>query len=106
MLARALVGNPDVLIVDEPIAGLDPKHAVDTAKRLRALGNEGKLVIAAIHDLTLAARYATRIVALTHGRVQGDGPTTSTLTPDLIRSAFDVDACVSGSGASAYVDYA
>jgi iron complex transport system ATP-binding protein len=106
MLARALVGNPDVLIVDEPIAGLDPKHAVDTAKRLRVLANEGKLVIAAIHDLTLAARYATRIVALTHGRVQGDGPTLSTLTPELIRSAFDVDACVSGTGASAYVDYA
>jgi iron complex transport system ATP-binding protein len=106
MLARALVGNPDVLIVDEPIAGLDPKHAVDTAKRLRVLANEGKLVIAAIHDLTLAARHATRIVALTNGRVQGDGPTLSTLTPELIRSAFDVDACVSGTGASAYVDYA
>ncbi len=106
MLARALVGNPDVLIVDEPIAGLDPKHAVDTAKRLRGLANEGKLVIAAIHDLTLAARHATRIVALTNGRVQGDGPTESTLTPELIRSAFDVDACVSGSGANAYVDYA
>jgi iron complex transport system ATP-binding protein len=106
MLARALVGNPDVLIVDEPIAGLDPKHAVDTAKRLRVLANEGKLVIAAIHDLTLAARHATRIVALTNGRVQGDGPTLSTLTPELIRSAFDVDACVSGTGAGAYVDYA
>jgi iron complex transport system ATP-binding protein len=106
MLARALVGDPDVLIVDEPIAGLDPKHAVDTAKRLRVLANDGKLVIAAIHDLTLAARHATRIVALTNGRVQGDGPTMSTLTPELIRSAFDVDACVSGSGASAYVDYA
>jgi iron complex transport system ATP-binding protein len=106
MLARALVGNPDVLIVDEPIAGLDPKHAVDTAKRLRVLANEGKLVMAAIHDLTLAARHATRIVALTNGRVQGDGPTLSTLTPELIRSAFDVDACVSGTGASAYVDYA
>jgi iron complex transport system ATP-binding protein len=106
MLARALVGNPDVLIVDEPIAGLDPKHAVDTAKRLRVLANEGKLVIAAIHDLTLAARHATRIVALTNARVQGDGPTLSTLTPELIRSAFDVDACVSGTGASAYVDYA
>jgi iron complex transport system ATP-binding protein len=106
MLARALVGNPDVLIVDEPIAGLDPKHAVDTAKRLRVLANQGKLVIAAIHDLTLAARHSTRIVALTNGRVQGDGPTMSTLTPELIRTAFDVDACVSGTGASAYVDYA
>ena len=106
MLARALVGNPDVLIVDEPIAGLDPKHALDTARRLRALANDGKLVIAAIHDLTLAARHSTRILALANGHVQGDGPTTTTLTPELIRSAFDVDACVSGLGSSAFVDYA
>src|SRR6201996_7904146 len=80
MLARALVGNPDVLIVDEPIAGLDPKHALDTARRLRALADEGKLVIASIHDLTIAARHATRVLALTRGRVLGDGPTMTTLT--------------------------
>jgi iron complex transport system ATP-binding protein len=105
MLARALVGNPDVLIVDEPIAGLDPKHALDTARRLQALAKGGKLVIAAIHDLTLAARYATRIFALGNGTVQGDGPTQTTLTPALIRSAFDVDACVCGTLGNVYVDY-
>jgi iron complex transport system ATP-binding protein len=105
MLARALVGNPDVLIVDEPIAGLDPKHALDTARRLHVLAKSGKLVIAAVHDLTLAARYATRIFALGDGCVQGDGPAESTLTPALIRSAFGVDACVSGSSGNTYVDY-
>ena len=106
MLARALVGNPDVLIVDEPIAGLDPRHALDTARRLRDLAGGGKLVIASIHDLTLAGRFANRIYALRGGRVQGDGPTDSTLTPELIRSAFEVKACVSGSGSSLFVDYA
>jgi iron complex transport system ATP-binding protein len=105
MLARALVGNPDVLIVDEPIAGLDPKHALDTARRLQVLAKNGKLVIAAVHDLTLAARYATRIFALGNGKVQGDGPTESTLTSALIRSAFGVDACISGSPGNAYVDF-
>ncbi len=105
MLARALVGNPDVLIVDEPIAGLDPKHALDTARRLQALARSGKLVIAAVHDLTLAARYATRIFALGNGTVEGDGPTQTTLTPALIRAAFDVDACVSGTQGNVYVDY-
>jgi iron complex transport system ATP-binding protein len=106
MLARALVGDPNVLIVDEPIAGLDPKHALDTARRLQALANDGKLVIAAMHDLTLAGRYASRIVALGHGRVLGDGPVEATLTAKLIRAAFDVDACVTGSKGSVYVDYA
>jgi iron complex transport system ATP-binding protein len=106
MLARALVANPDVLIVDEPIAGLDPKHALDTARRLHNLAKSGKLVIASVHDLTLAGRYANRIFALANGHVHGDGATESTLTPALIRSAFEVDACVSGTHGSLYVDYA
>jgi iron complex transport system ATP-binding protein len=105
MLARALVADPDVLIIDEPIAGLDPKHALDTARRLQNLAKEGKLVIASIHDLTLAGRHASRIFALANGRVQGDGPTDTTLTPALIRSAFEVEACVCGMAGSIYVDY-
>ena len=106
MLARALVANPDVLIVDEPVAGLDPKHALDTARRLQVLAQGGKLVIASLHDLTLAGRFASRIFALSNGRVAGDGTTQATLTPALIRSAFEVEACVSGTPGSVYVDYA
>jgi iron complex transport system ATP-binding protein len=106
MLARALVADPDVLMIDEPIAGLDPRHALDTAHRLKELAKSGKLVIASIHDLTLAGRYASRIFALSNGRVQGDGATATTLTPALIRSAFDVEACVSGTSGGIYVDYA
>jgi iron complex transport system ATP-binding protein len=105
MLARALVADPDVLIIDEPIAGLDPKHALDTARRLHLLARGGKLVIASFHDLTLAGRFASRIFALANGRVAGDGATQATLTPALIRSAFEVEACVSGSPGSVYVDY-
>jgi iron complex transport system ATP-binding protein len=105
MLARALVGDPDVLIVDEPIAGLDPKHSLDTACRLQRFARSGKLVIASMHDLTLAVRYTNRVFALENGQVRGDGATTSTLTPDLIRSVFDVAACVSGAAEQRYVDY-
>jgi iron complex transport system ATP-binding protein len=105
MLARALVGEPNVLIVDEPIAGLDPKHALDTARRLQELAKSGKLVIAALHDLSLAGRYASRIFALGNGRVQGDGPTEATLTRVLIRTAFDVEARVSSAHGNVYVDY-
>jgi iron complex transport system ATP-binding protein len=105
MLARALVADPQVLIIDEPIAGLDPKHALDTARRLQLLAQGGKLVIASLHDLTLAGRYANRIFALSNGHVHGDGATQTTLTPGLIRSAFEVEACVSGTPGSVYVDY-
>jgi hypothetical protein len=43
---------------------------------------------------------------LSNGRAAGDGPTQATLTPALIRSAFEVEACVSGTAGSVYVDYA
>jgi len=105
MLARALVGDPDILIADEPIAGLDPRHALDTLRRLRALADRGKLVIAALHDLTLAARYANRLVALHQGEVAADGPMTAALTPALLRRIFEVEASVDGAGPAAAVDF-
>jgi len=105
MLARALVGDPDVLIADEPLAGLDPRHAIDAIARLRGIADAGKLVIASIHDLTLAARHATHLAALRDGRLVAFGPMAATLTAALVREVFDVAACVSGSGASAYVDF-
>jgi len=107
MLARALVGDPAILIVDEPIAGLDPRHALDAMRRLARLAHEEqRLVIAAVHDLTLALRYATRVWALRDGCLLADGPPATTLTAELLRELFDVAACVSGTGTSAYVDYA
>jgi iron complex transport system ATP-binding protein len=105
MLARALVGDPEILIVDEPMAGLDPRHALDAAARLKALAQSGKLVIAAVHDLTLAARFANRIVALHRGRVAADGALRETLTPELVRSVFDVMARITHANGATFVDY-
>jgi iron complex transport system ATP-binding protein len=106
MLARALVGDPDILIADEPIAGLDPRHSLDTVVRLRGLAAQGKLVVAALHDLTLAVRYATRIVALHEGRIVADGPVAEVLTAALLRRIFEVEAIVSGAGEETRIDIA
>jgi iron complex transport system ATP-binding protein len=105
MLARALIGDPQVLIADEPISGLDPWHALDTVTRLRALAGEGRLVIAALHDMTLAARFATHLLALKEGRVAAFGPTAQVLDAALIRTVFDVEARIAGEGAQTLVDY-
>ena len=105
MLARALVGDPEVLIADEPITGLDPRHAIDTVARLQSLAADGKLVIAAVHDLTLAARSATHLMALREGRLVAFGPMMEVLTPDLLRRVFDVEARVSGAGRETLVDF-
>lgn len=98
MLARALVGDPEMLLADEPLAGLDPRHALDSISRLRAFADGGKLVIASIHELTLAARYTTHIAVLFEGRLVAFGPTSSTLSSALLHDVFEVDACVTGAG--------
>jgi iron complex transport system ATP-binding protein len=101
MLARALVSRPDVLIVDEPVTGLDPKHAFAAMARLSAWAAGGRTVIASLHDLTLAARYASRILALKQGHVAGEGA----LTSALIRDVFGVESEVRGQGANVKVDF-
>ncbi len=101
MLARALVARPDIVIVDEPVTGLDPVHAFSAMARLAAWAAGGRAVIASLHDLTLAARYAGRILALKRGRVAGEGA----LTAGLIREVFGVESEVHGTGANVKVDF-
>ena len=106
MLARTLVSDPAVMIVDEPTTGLDARHALDVMARLKALGARGRLVIASVHDLTLAARYADRVVALSGGRVVADGPTAQVLTSTLMAEVFGVRARVSQSPEGLRIDLA
>ncbi len=106
MLARALVADPALLIVDEPLTGLDPRHAQDAARRLQQLAVEqGKLVIASIHDLNIALRRASRVWALRDGRLAGDGAPAEVIRPALLREIFDVEVSISGTGARAFVDF-
>jgi len=106
MLARAMVGDPDILLADEPLAGLDPRHALDSIARLRSLANGGMLVIASVHDLTLAARYATHVAVMHKGRLVAFGETATTLTAPLLRDVFGVKACVQDAGKiTAVVDF-
>ncbi len=106
MLARALVGDPALVLVDEPLAGLDPRHAIDTARRLRTLADEGRLVIAAIHDLNLALRHATRLWALRDGQLIVDGTPQDVLDAELIGRLFDVDARLVELDGARYVEFA
>jgi len=106
MLARALIGQPQVLIADEPIAGLDPSHALDTVRRLERLATgEGRLVVAALHDLTLAARHSTHLMALKEGRIAAFGPTSQVLTADLVADVFAVRTRILGEGGRVLIDF-
>ena len=97
MLARAIVGEPKILIVDEPITGLDPRHAMDTMQLLAGFARAGTLVIASLHDLSLAARTPSRVIVLVDGALAGD---TDSLTEELVHRAFGVRAILTGQGDS------
>jgi iron complex transport system ATP-binding protein len=93
MLARALAQRSPVLVLDEPSNHLDISHQHDLMSTVRGLG---RTVIAALHDLNLAAQYCDRVVVLSAGRVVADGAPGAVLTPDLVRTTFAVDVRVLG----------
>lgn len=90
MLARAIVGDPELLIVDEPTAGLDPRHAIDAVRRLRARADLGRTVVMAIHDLDLALNHADVLVAIKDGQVLVAGPVAEVAIQPLFETLYDV----------------
>jgi iron complex transport system ATP-binding protein len=91
LLARALVVQAPLLLADEPIAGLDPDAQLLVLERLRARADAGGGVLVSLHDLTLAARVADRVIVLNAGRVVADGSPIEALSPAVLRSAFHLD---------------
>ncbi len=80
------------LLLDEPTSALDLRHQVVVMDTLRRLAGEGRLVVAVLHDLALAARFADHIVVLSHGRCAAEGAPAGTLTPALLAQVYGVEA--------------
>jgi iron complex transport system ATP-binding protein len=94
LLARALAVEAPVLLVDEPIAMLDPYHQLDVMRTLRSYaggGAEPRLVVAVLHDLGLAARFCDRMLLMNEGTVVGDGPPAAALDAAAIRAHYRVE---------------
>ena len=104
LIARALAGEPEWLLADEPFAGLDPRHALEAADLFRRLAGGGRGVILTLHDLTLAARLADRVLVLGQGEVIADGPPAEALTPAVLAAAYGVDAQLRRTEAGLSVD--
>ena len=94
-LANTLITEPDLLILDEPTNHLDIRHQLELLALLRGLG---LTVICTLHDLTLAAQFADRVLVLADGRVLSDGPPDLALSEHHIATAFNVTARVDRSG--------
>jgi iron complex transport system ATP-binding protein len=91
LIARALAGETDWLLADEPLTGLDPGHALDALALFRRLAHgQDKGVIITLHDLNLAARFADRVLVLSDGELVIDGPPETALTPEILSKVYGV----------------
>lgn len=90
LVARALAQEPKYLLLDEPTAHLDLRHEAAILSLVRGLACQGGLgVIVALHDLSLAGRYAHRAVLLDRGRLVASGPPTEVLVPGLLSKVYE-----------------
>lgn len=89
ILARALTQEPDCLILDEPTNHLDIKHQLSLLAAVKKLN---LTVLAAIHDLNMAAMYCDVIYVLNQGKIEAVGSPKEVLTRDLIRKIYQVEA--------------
>jgi iron complex transport system ATP-binding protein len=92
LLARALAVEARGLIADEPLASLDPGHQIDVMELLRGEARAGALVVAVLHDLTMAARYCDHLLLLDRGRLVAQGAPLAVLNEANLRSVYGVQA--------------
>ncbi|KQT24898.1 MULTISPECIES: heme ABC transporter ATP-binding protein [unclassified Bradyrhizobium] len=90
--------GPGLLLLDEPTSSLDLRHQIDLVEAARRRAAAGTAVIAILHDLNLAIRFADRLVVLAGGKLAADGPRAEIVTRETIRDIFEIDAVVHQDG--------
>ncbi|MEM0985085.1 MAG: ABC transporter ATP-binding protein [Pseudomonadota bacterium] len=94
--ARAFATDAPLLIADEPTAALDPSHQFRILDLIAAFVRQGGGALVVLHDIGLAARYATRLLWMKDGRIIADGPPEETLTAERLSEAYGIRARVDG----------
>lgn len=94
--ARAFAAEAPLLIADEPTAALDPRHQYRIMDLIAAYVGEGGGALVVLHDVALAARYASRLVWMKAGRILADGPPEETLSEARLAEIYGVRARIDG----------
>jgi iron complex transport system ATP-binding protein len=89
LIARALVQEPELMILDEPTSALDLHHQISTLDHREGMQKSGVTIVSTMHDITLGAMYAERIVIMQHGKVLLDGPANQVIHSTHLKLAFD-----------------
>ena len=90
--ARAFAATTPLLIADEPVAALDPRHQFAIMNLFRAFVDQGGGALVVLHDITLAAKYADRLLWMKDGYLVADGTPADTLTPQRLAEIYGVQA--------------
>lgn len=94
-IAMALAQETDLLLLDEPTTYLDIAHQVEVLDLIRRLNRtRGRTVVAVLHDLNQAARYADHLIAMKAGRIVAEGHPADIVTADLVREVFGLTSVV------------
>ncbi|GAA8844590.1 ABC transporter ATP-binding protein [Helicobacter pylori] len=91
-VAMVLAQDTEVILLDEPTTFLDIAHQYELLELFAGLNREGRTIVAVLHDLNQAARFASRLVVMHEGRIRGDGPPAQVLTSELVEGVFGL-AC-------------
>lgn len=92
-IAMALAQETEILLLDEPTTFLDIAHQIEILELCRALNRRGKTLVAVLHDLNQACRYATQLVAMRDGEILAQGEPAAIVTEELIERVFGL-ACM------------
>lgn len=102
-LARALIGDPDLLLLDEPTSGVDIKTRHEMMHLFGELNRAGTSIVLTTHDLNAVATHLPRLVCIGSGNVIADGPPADVLTPAVLREAYGAEMLVLRRGKTVYV---
>jgi iron complex transport system ATP-binding protein len=93
-VAMALAQETPILLLDEPTTFLDIAHQIELLELFRRLHHEGRTLVAVLHDLNHAARYATHIIAMKDGEIVAEGEPKDIVTADIVNEVFGLDCIV------------
>ena len=102
-LARALIGDPDLLLLDEPTSGVDIKTRHEIMHLLGELNRAGATILMTTHDLNAVATHLPRLVCVGEGVLVADGPPEEVLSPEVLRRTYGADMLVLRRGDAIYV---
>lgn len=105
LFAKVLTQETDIILLDEPTASLDITHEEQIFKYSKELSLKGKTIIAAVHDLKIAAKYCTKLVLMSEGRIRAVGMPQDVLTSDNLKEAYKVNAVVYDNPFSNLIDF-